>query len=98
MLDITGAAVLQFKAFLAEQGSKGGGIRIFATQGCCGPSYGMDVAEKAEAADTVLERDGLKLFVEAAAAQALAQVTIDYVAHGPAQGFKLRGLESPGCC
>ena len=97
MLDITPAAVNQFKTFLAENQAEGPGIRIFAPKGCCGPAYGMDIAEQASAGDQVIERNGLRLFVEPAAGSTLAQVVIDYVPHGPAKGFKLRGLAS-GCC
>jgi iron-sulfur cluster assembly protein len=98
MLDITGAAAAQFKAFLAENQAQGSGIRIFATKGCCGPSYGMDIAEQPGPSDQVIEKDGVRLFVEPSAAPGLEQVVIDYVAQGPAKGFKLRGLEQPGCC
>lgn len=97
MLDITPAAVNQFKTFLTENQAEGSGIRIFATKGCCGPACGMDIAEQASAGDQVIERDGLRIFVEPAAGSALAQVVIDYVPNGPAKGFKLRGLAS-GCC
>lgn len=98
MLDITPAAVTQFKTFLAENQAEGSGIRIFTAKGCCGPSYGMDIAEQAAAGDQMLERDGLRLFIDPAAGSALAQVVIDYVPSGPAKGFKLRGLTSSGCC
>jgi iron-sulfur cluster assembly protein len=98
MLDITPAAVNQFKAFLAENQAEESGIRIFASKGCCGPAYGMDIAEQASAGDQVVERDGLRLFIEPAAGSALAQVVIDYVPNGPAKGFKLRGLPTSGCC
>lgn len=97
MLDITPAALSQFKTFLAENQAEGSGIRIFATKGCCGPAYGMDIAEQAAVGDQVIERDGLRIFVEPAAGSALAQVVIDYVPNGPAKGFKLWGLAS-GCC
>lgn len=99
MLGITDLAVKEFKKIIAEANANGSGIRIFAAGGgCCGPSYGLDISENGNEGDVVLEKDGLKIFIDPTVSDILADATIDYIDNGPRKGFTILGLEQSGCC
>lgn len=99
MLGVTDTAVKEFKKFISESNANGAGIRVFATGGgCCGPSYGLDVSEKENNGDKVVEKDGLKIFVDPGVADALDGATLDYIEDGPRKGFTILGLQQSGCC
>ncbi len=53
----------------------------------------MDIAKAAQAGDTTLEKDGLKLFLEERANYMLTNTTIDF---SEGQGFVLSGMQSQG--
>ncbi len=53
----------------------------------------MDIAKAAQAGDTTLEKDGLKLFLEERANSMLATTTIDF---NEGQGFVLSGMQPQG--
>jgi len=91
MLEITDAAVRQFKKILSEADAKDSNIRIFITEvGCC-PSYGLDNTEKGEDGDLIIEKKNLKIYVEPAAHEALSNATFDCK-----NGFMIKGV--PSCC
>ena len=56
----------------------------------------MDIAKAAQAGDTTLEQNGLKVFLEERANQMLMSTTIDF---SEGQGFVLSGMqkESSSC-
>jgi iron-sulfur cluster assembly protein len=98
MLGVTDSAVKEFKKIISDSNANGAGIRIFASQGCCGPSYGMDVSEKGNDGDKLVEKDGLKIFIDHSASVGLDQATIDFLEEGPHKGFMIQGLpQSNGC-
>ncbi|MGV7928017.1 MAG: HesB/IscA family protein [Spirochaetota bacterium] len=99
MLGVTDAAVKEFKNLISESGANGAGIRVFATGGgCCGPSYGLDISEKGNEGDKIVEKDGLKIFVDPAVSDALDGASLDYINDGPRKGFTILGLQQSGCC
>ena len=99
MLGLTDSAVKEFKKLISDSKANGSGIRVFTSGGgCCGPSYGLDIAEKAEEGDAIIEKDGLKVFVEIKASAGLESATIDYITDGTRKGFTILGLQQSGCC
>lgn len=59
------------------------GVRIFVSGGGCGGmTYGMTFSEAPTEYDSVLEQDGLAVYVDAVALAYLAGVEIDYVEQG----------------
>lgn len=98
MLEVTDAAIKEFKNLLAEADAKGHGVRVsMSAGGGCGPSYGLDITAKGEPSDTLVEKSGLKVFIEPMAHIELFDATIDFVDSGDAKGFAITGLSS-GCC
>ena len=91
MLEITGEAVKQFKKILSESETTNSNIRIFISGGGCCASYGLDITEKGEDGDLLIEKDNLKIYVEPAVHEALSEATLDYK-----NGFMVKGTLS--CC
>jgi iron-sulfur cluster assembly accessory protein len=96
MLEITDSAVKQFKKILSDSDVKGSGIRIYTSGGGCCPSYGLDVSENGEDGDKVIEKDGLKIFLERIAYNQLSNAKIDYINSGERKGFSITGLPTCG--
>lgn len=96
MLEITESAVRQFKRVLLDAGVKDSGIRIFSSGGGCCPSYGMDASENGEPGDILVEKDGLKIFVESEVFDQLSNASVDYSDSPEKRGFVITGL--PSCC
>ncbi|MFB6302093.1 MAG: HesB/IscA family protein [Haloferacaceae archaeon] len=65
-----------------------GGLRLFVQQGgCAGLSYGMRFDHEPEEDDTVVERHGLRVFVDPASLDYIGGSTLDYEAGLQAEGF-----------
>lgn len=95
MLQISPKAAQEFKKVLLEKGKAGQAVRIFAMgSGCCGPSVGMDLVEKGQTGDETIEQDGLRVYVEPKASEALDGVTIDF----SERGFTLQQPGGGSCC
>ncbi|MFB6123476.1 MAG: HesB/IscA family protein [Haloferacaceae archaeon] len=64
------------------------GLRLFVQQGgCAGLSYGMRFDTEPEEDDTVVERHGLRVFVDPASANYIGGSTLDYEGGLQAEGF-----------
>lgn len=65
-----------------------GGLRLFVQQGgCAGLSYGMRFDTEPEEDDTVVEKYGLRVFVDPASINYIGGSTLDYEAGLQAEGF-----------
>src|SRR5437899_10850775 len=76
MIEITDSAVQQLRALVGATVEKGLRIGI-AKGGCSGLQYEMTLGE-ARPGDSVIERDGVKFFVDEDSAQLLRGSTLDY--------------------
>ncbi|MDX9715471.1 MAG: iron-sulfur cluster assembly accessory protein [Dissulfurispiraceae bacterium] len=95
MITITEKAAEKAKAILIAEGKEGWGLRIFNAGGeCCGPSFGLDIDEKATEHDDTLESFGLKVFVDKSLAPNIDGLKLDYFEDGQQEGFVLAGAES----
>ncbi len=69
------------------------GIRIFVSGGGCGGmTYGMTLTEQGGQFDTVLEKDGLNVYVDSVALSFLEGVEIDYQTQGLNQSFVFKNV------
>jgi len=87
-MDISNGAVEKLKEVLKAM-NKGDCLRVFLTEGCCGPSVGMDIANAPETDDAALERDGLKIYLAKDAAAYLEKAVIDL---DPSGELMMKGL------
>ncbi|MCX7794342.1 MAG: iron-sulfur cluster assembly accessory protein [Thermodesulfovibrionales bacterium] len=98
MFTVSELAAEKIKEVLAAEGKSGWGLRIFRIDGgCCGPSYGMDIDEKAGEEDEVIEKNGLKVFMDRETFVTLGGMTLDFIDDGERQGFILSGSKAPSC-
>lgn len=94
-MEITDAAVEKLKALLKEAG-KTGVLRVFVSQGCCGPSIGMGLADKPAPEDQEVSNKDFKVYVESSAAAMVEKAVLDCDEQGD---VIIRNLPEPegGC-
>lgn len=69
------------------------GVRIFVSGGGCGGmTYGMTFSEAPTEFDSILEKDGLTMYVDSVAMAYLKGVEIDYVEQGMGASFVFRNV------
>jgi iron-sulfur cluster assembly accessory protein len=94
-MTITDKAAEKAKAILTNEGKGEWGIRIFvAGQSCCGPSFGLDLQEKQMPEDEVIEKNGLKVYMDKQTLETLTGREFDYYAGEEGEGFIFTGGES----
>ncbi len=99
MLQLTDQAVAKVKQLLAAENKEGYGLRV-AVQGggCSGFQYGLTWENEQHDNDTLLEFDGLKVYVDAMSALYVEDVKIDYVDGLQGSGFKIENPNATGTC
>jgi iron-sulfur cluster assembly accessory protein len=91
-MTITEKAAEKAKTILADEGKANWGIKIFvAGQSCCGPSFGLDLQEAQLPEDEVMEKNGLKVFMDKQTLETLADREFDYYAGEEGEGFIFTG-------
>jgi len=100
MLIITPTAAQKVHDFMEEHGaSQEAGLRVAVLPGgCSGFQYGLNIEDAPEADDEVLEKDGVRIFVDPFSAQYLDGVEIDYVSSMMGAGFSFRNPNASGGC
>lgn len=98
MFTVSELAAEKIKEVLVAEGKAGWGLRIFRIEsGCCGLSFGMDIDEKAGESDEIVEKNGLKVFMDRETFAILSGMTLDFIDDGERQGFILSGGNAPSC-
>lgn len=99
MVTITDKAAEKAKDVLAAEGKDSWGLRIYSSGGgCCGPSFGLDIDEQPVADDSVIEKNGLKVFVDKNTMATLGGMQLDYMEDGDQEGFVLSGGDAAPSC
>jgi len=99
-LFLTDTATAEVKKFMAEEElSADGGLRVRVIPGgCSGFQYAMEIEEAAQEDDSVLNLNGIKVFVDMFSAQYLDNVEIDYVSSVMGSGFTFKNPNATGGC
>ncbi len=102
MITISDVAAEKIKDILKVEGVPNHGLRVSASGGgCCGPSYEIMIDDKAGDGDTIIEKSGAKLFVDASTAKTLDGAELGYISDERGEGFVLgfpNGAPAGGSC
>ncbi len=102
MITISEVAADKIKEILNAEGVPNHGLRVSAAGGgCCGPSYEIMIDDKAGDGDTIVEKNGAKLFVDAATSKTLDGAELGFISDERGEGFVLgfpNGAPAGGSC
>lgn len=99
MITLTDAAVTQFRHLLQEGNLAGHGLRLFVQGGgCAGLQYGMYYENRQREGDTVLEIQGVRVYVDPFSAEYLKGASVDYQDTGTAAGFRVHNPNAVATC
>lgn len=78
-ISLSNRAAAKVAALLSDEGNDGLKLRVFVTGGgCSGFSYGFTFDDDVAEDDSVIERDGVAMLVDAMSYQYLAGAEVDY--------------------
>jgi iron-sulfur cluster assembly accessory protein len=98
-LTLTDSATAQIKALLARDGRDGQGLRVsVAGGGCSGFSYHLSFDKEPKPEDVVLDRDGIKVYVDRSSVSYLNGTVIDFVGGLYGGGFKFINPNATATC
>ncbi len=98
-LTLTESAIEQVRKLLARDNRSGQGLRVAVTDGgCSGHSYKLDFDKEQKPQDTVLEWNGVKVFIDQASAPFLQGMVIDYESGLYGGGFKFSNPNATATC
>jgi len=102
MITISDVAADKIKEILKAEGLPNHGLRVSAGGGgCCGPSYEIMIDDKAGDGDTVVEKNGAKLFIDESTAKTIAGAELGFISDERGEGFVIgfpNGAPSGGSC
>ncbi len=99
MINLTDSALNAVRNAIAGAVEPVGGLRIMVeTGGCAGYKYVMGLVNEATPDDTVVERDGVKVFVDMKSHELLAGATIDFVVALEGAGFTFENPNATSTC
>lgn len=97
-ITLTEKAAERVKSFLANRG-KGEGLRLgVKTTGCSGMAYVLEFVDAGEAADSVFETQGIKIFVDPKSMIYLDGTELDFAKEGLNEGFKFNNPNVKATC
>lgn len=97
MINLTENALNAVRGVISTSGASGLRITV-ESGGCAGFKYIMGLANETNADDTVIERDGVKLFVDNDSQKYLAGTTIDFVLAQEGSGFTFDNPNAQASC
>ncbi|MBT4577423.1 iron-sulfur cluster assembly accessory protein [Candidatus Woesearchaeota archaeon] len=98
-ITLTDAAVEKVKEIEIKEKKNGYGLRVAVLAGgCAGYSYSLNLQEKPEESDIVLEIKGIKVFVDKESMNALKGTEINYLDSLEESGFKFSNPNSENSC
>ncbi len=96
---ITPKAIEMVKKALEEEGIPDHGLRIAVHGGgCSGLQYALDFSNESRPGDSILEVEGLKVYIDMASMQYLQGCEVDYVSGLNGTGFKFNNPNAQRTC
>ena len=100
-LTVTESAAQEIKKFFEgeEDLTDAAGLRVRVVPGgCSGFQYSLNIEEESKSGDFIVEKHGIKLFVDMFSAQYLNGITIDYTSNMMGSGFTFENPNASGGC
>ena len=99
-INLTDTAVEMVKVTRQQEGMDDSfGLRVAVRGGgCSGFEYALDFEQQPRDNDTILEYEGLKVFVDSVSSRYLQGTEIDYVKGIMGSGFKFHNPKAVGTC
>lgn len=100
-LNVTEAAAAEIRKFMDAEDDlpETAGLRVRVVPGgCSGLQYSLNVEEESRQGDFLVEKQGIKLFVDMFSAQYLNGVQIDYTSNMMGSGFTFENPNATGGC
>lgn len=99
LLQLTDRAVQHVKAIKQKEVPADSGLRVsLAAGGCSGYSYKLDFDKEPKPDDTIIELDGLTIYVDTSLLQQLKGTVIDYVSTLQGASFQFSNPNATGTC
>ncbi len=99
LVSLTPSALERMRGLITSQGGNAHGIRLAVrSTGCSGMSYQLDFAKDIEAADEVVEVDGVKVVVDPKAVMYVLGTEIDFVEDKMGAMFVFRNPNEKARC
>ena len=99
MLQLTQNVIVKVKQLMEAEGKAGHGLRVAVKGGgCAGFEYGLSFEEEQGPNDSVLEFEGLKVYVDAMSGMYVEEIQIDYLDGLQGSGFKIDNPKATGTC
>ena len=96
---LTSAAADKIRNLLQERDQPDHGLRVFVSGGgCSGMNYGMALEGGSRDFDTVVEHDGVKLFIDPTSISYLSGSVVDYVGDLMGGGFRIENPKAVSTC
>ena len=101
MINVSETAATKINELLAEENKAGSGLRVFVQGGgCSGFQYGLmiDEGEGDATTDSVIESNGVKLFVDPVSVSYLKGAEVDFVDTVTGGGFTIKNPNAKSTC
>ena len=99
MIEVTEIALKQIKTLQQESGDKNSGLRIGVVGGgCSGLSYKLDFQNEPLPDDKVLEKEGVRLFVDPKSSVFINGLILDYSGGLNGTGFTFKNPNATKSC
>ncbi len=100
-LIVTDSAAVEIKKFLSSEDDlpETAGLRVRVVPGgCSGFEYSLSIEEESKSGDFVMDKQGIRLFVDMFSAQYLNGITVDHTTNMMGSGFTFENPNATGGC
>ena len=99
IVSLTDAAAARLRDLTKEETSPAIGLRVYVySGGCTGYRYGMMLEDQPTADDSVLEANGVRVYVDSSSVPLIAGSSIDYVDSLMGAGFTVVNPNAASAC
>ena len=99
MINLTDSALNAVRSAISTAAEPVDGLRIMVEAGgCAGLKYNMGLVKEVDPDDTVIERDGVKVYVDMKSHEFLVGTTVDFVVALEGSGFTFDNPNAKSSC